>query len=91
MYAQGHNRLFFQSQEEEQQDISITILNPSLKTYGKWPMTFVEDGLYYIDIWFRHLGSYVFSVFEDGKRVHRDILVVSQNEHIVYPEMNRLV
>ena len=91
MYQQGHNRLFFQSQKDVQQDVNIKIVNPSLKKFGPWPMCFLENGLYYIDIWFRYRGSYVFYVFENGEKAHQDILLVSVPSHIVYPNMDRLV
>lgn len=54
-------------------------------------MTFFEDNTYYIDIWFKNLGSYLIRVFEDGDKKHEDILVVSTGSHVIYPDLEKLI
>lgn len=91
MYAQGKNRLLYSSNNDGPQDVTVKITNPKLESFGPWAMKFVEGSLYYIDIWFRNLGSYLFCVFEDGTQVYQNILVVSRNAHIYFPDVDKLV
>lgn len=50
-----------------------------------------ENNLYYLDVVFSCKGSYVFTVFEDGVKMHQDILHVSAGKYIIYPETENIL
>ena len=91
MYLRGKNRLYYKSNSVGNKTVEIDILNPKLERTNKLPMIFFEDNTYYIDIWFKNIGSYLIRVFEDGDKKHEDILVVSTGNHIIYPDMEKLI
>ena len=91
MYLRGKNRIFYKSNTVGNKIVEIDILNSKLERTNKLPMTFFNDNTYYIDIWFRNIGSYLFRVFENGIKKHEDILVVSAGNHIIYPDVERLI
>jgi len=84
MYELGNHRLFYQAKEK----ISVTVIirTPDLGVTGPFDMIFVDDKLYYFDIVFRQLGSHVFDIYENGVKRHRDILVVSGGNLVIYPK-----
>ena len=91
-YLRGRNRLWYKSKtSDSEKSVEIDFLNPKLERTNKLPMIFLEDNTYYIDIWFKNIGSYLIRVFEDGDKKHENILVVSTGNHIIYPDMNKLI
>jgi len=92
VYSRGRTRLFYQSNIDIAQTVTAKIINPELETKGPLSMTFVSDGLYYMDVWFTKIGSYVFYVYENGVRKHKDILVVGDSlRYIIYPDEEYLI
>lgn len=85
--------MFYQSNVETLQTVTTEIITPCLTKLGPWPLTFVEKGLYYIDVWFATIGSHVFYVYENNILKHKDILVVgtSGSPHIIYPNEERII
>lgn len=86
VYRLGTNRLFYVATSDSELTVTVDITMPSLKTSGLLTMTSVNNGLYYLDMCFTELGSHVFTVFEDGVKKYRDILLVSNGDLILYPE-----
>ena len=86
MYRLGTNRLFYASTPGSQSVVTVDIITPSLKKNGLYEMIYLYDSLYYLDVCFTELGSHVFTVFENGIKKHRDILLVSNSDLILYPE-----
>ena len=85
MYKLGTNRLFYTATSDSQLAVTFNITTPSLKNNGLHEMNYLQDGLYYLDIVFTELGSHVFTVYEDGIRKYRDILLVSNGDLVIYP------
>jgi len=78
--------LFYASTPGSQSVVTVDIITPSLKKNGLYEMIYLYDSLYYLDVCFTELGSHVFTVFENGIKKHRDILLVSNSDLILYPE-----
>ena len=76
MYGIGQNRIFFQSNFLKGEAVEIEIVNPRLEKSKKLKMTYLDEGLYYIDLEFNYRGSYTMRVFQNGKRVGHSILPV---------------
>jgi hypothetical protein len=66
-------------------------LNPKLELSNKIPMIYLDDGLYYVDIWFRNAGSHFVRVYENGDIKHKEILKVGYAGHVIFPDVERLV
>jgi len=91
VYTIGKQRLFYISAISENKTVETEITGPSLKTYGRYNMTYINGGKFYIDITFMSQGSYIFEVFENGVFTHRDILKVDKGKYIVYPQDNDII
>ena len=88
MYNRGNNRLFYQSNTSSEQKVTAEVIKPDLTMVGPFEMMFVEDGLYYLDIFFTDFGSHVFYVYEEGVKKFRDILRVNNGQFVIYPKGN---
>jgi len=92
MYVRGKNRIFYQTNDIDGDSIEIDILNPHLERTEKLPMIYVGENLYYIDIWFKYIGSYVIRTFKNGIKLgHGIINVGADSSPIIYPESDRLI
>jgi len=91
-YVKGNHRLFYQSNELDPQTVVAKIITPLLKKIGPWEMTFIENGLYYLDVCFTATGSHVFYVYENGEQKHQDILVIDNGAGLyIYPNENTMI
>lgn len=86
MYKIGKHRLFYCSNANFQVNITAEIIKPNLETGDLIEMTYFDDKLYYMDVYFTDIGSHVFNVYENGVRKHREILLISGGNLILYPE-----
>lgn len=85
MYRLGKHRLFYCSVSGSQANVAAEIITPCLETSGLIEMTYFDNNLYYFDVVFTVIGSHVFTVYENGIKKHREILVVSNSSLILYP------
>jgi len=86
MYRLGFHRIFYQSPHVNQQELTAIVLTPLLETKGPFALTYISDGLYYLDVTFRRLGSHVFSIYSGADCEAKKILVVEPGElSIIYP------
>ena len=85
MYQIGTNRLFYSSESCFGKTVEIDVLSPDLVRSEKQTMLPVDD-VFYADVYFNVKGSYLIRVFENGELKHRDVLIVSSGNLILYPE-----
>jgi hypothetical protein len=85
-FSRGRNRLFYQSTLEIPQNVTAKIINPLLEDNGPYKMTYVKNGLYYLDISFKHFGPYMFYVYEEDVKKYGDILRVIEGKFVIYPD-----
>lgn len=90
-YRVGKNRIFYESNDSQGKDIKIEILNPLLQKSDKLQMNYFENNIFYIDVWFRNIGSHIIRVFENGVEKHKDILSVSEPGLIIYPKEGQVI
>ena len=86
MYKLGKHRLFYCSNSNSQVNVNAEVIKPSLETSDLIDMIYFGDKLYYMDVCFDEIGSHVFNVYENGIKKHREILLVSGGDLILYPE-----
>lgn len=91
MYRRGQNRIFFQSNTLTGETVEVEFVNPKLEQSSRFEMTYLSDGLYYIDIWFRWVGSHVMRVYSNDVKVGHGMLQVGGSGILVYPNQERIV
>ncbi len=91
MYTRGHNRIFFQSNVLTGEPVEAEFINPKLEQSNRFEMTYLSNGLYYVDVWFRWVGSHVMRVYKDNVKVGHGMLPVTGSGILVYPNQERIV
>lgn len=92
-YKIGKNRIFYQSNNDEEKSIEINFLNPNLEQTENFLMNKHSSKTYYYDICFRYEGPYLVTIFEDGIRKLQDIFRIEKqgSSMIVYPEETNII
>ncbi len=83
MYSIGKQRIFYQSNVLDGEPVEIEIINPVLEKSERVEMSYLDGGLYYIDVEFRYFGSHTMRVFSNGKKVGHNILSVGNTNGII--------
>ena len=91
MYTKGHNKVFFQSNLDGE-SVKIEFINPKAEKSKRFQMTYIDDGLYYVDIWLKYYGAYCIRAYNtSNERVGHGIISVGIGGNIVYPDLDRVV